>query len=171
MRQYLFLGFLFLFAPAALACSCATPTNDIANDDVVFGGVVTAVRDRFGFEEDVQVHFTVEQPYKGIFSQKVTVYTASTEASCGYPFQEGERYLVRAKEENRQLVTSLCSGNQVVEEYPSLALRRLAPTPQQSSRLVVSTIALIIATFVACAIVWRYARQPQQSQKSSRKQK
>jgi Carboxypeptidase regulatory-like domain len=56
------------------------------------------------------VEFTIEEPYLGVAGRTVEVTTNSSEASCGYGFVEGERYVVYAyKNQTGELLVSLCS--------------------------------------------------------------
>jgi hypothetical protein len=57
-----------------------------------------------------RVTIAVEESYRGTSEKTAQVYTAASEAACGFSFQEGERYLVFAAKANGQLVVSLCSA-------------------------------------------------------------
>jgi hypothetical protein len=56
------------------------------------------------------VTIVVEEGYRAVSEKTVQVYTAATEAACGFSFRAGERYLIFAAKANGQLVVSLCSG-------------------------------------------------------------
>jgi len=111
-------GWLFGSGPApAHACSCAeAPAPEIAlrESDAVFSGIVLSVREtRNGVvrssADPVEVTFRVTEVWKGIGTDKVTVRTAASTASCGFGFVEGMPYIVYARETNLGLSTGLCT--------------------------------------------------------------
>lgn len=57
------------------------------------------------------VTVVVEEAYRGTQEKTVRLYTAASSAACGYPFQQGERYLVFASvTKDKKLIVSLCSA-------------------------------------------------------------
>jgi hypothetical protein len=54
------------------------------------------------------VRFSVVTAWRGVDTREVTVSTHRSSAMCGYPFQEGEEYLVYARG-GEGLTVSLCS--------------------------------------------------------------
>ena len=56
------------------------------------------------------VTIAVEESFRATSEKTVQVYTAASEAACGYSFQEGERYLIFATKADGKLVVSLCSA-------------------------------------------------------------
>ena len=126
MRRYtlaaLLAAGLALFALASLsgggtahACSCAlppgSPAEELAKADAVFAGVATSVKAHRKLfilpssADPVTVEFEVSHVWKGPQQETLTVSTVRSESSCGYEFQEGEWYIVYA----RNGETGLCS--------------------------------------------------------------
>ncbi len=99
----------------AYACSCAvrTPQMNFEYADVVFVGKVREVNSSWG---EQRVEFDVEEIQKTVEDfdeERLTVYSNSDEAACGYMFQKGGVYQVFATlQDNDRLTTNLCSGNQ-----------------------------------------------------------
>ncbi|SEN38465.1 hypothetical protein [Lihuaxuella thermophila] len=99
-----------LFPLKADACSCVPtgpPRQEMAESDAVFSGKVIRIS-----EESMQkrVIFHVDSVWKGIETSEVMVVTHSQEPACGYPFVEGERYLVYARVHDQgEWTTSICS--------------------------------------------------------------
>ena len=99
----------------AYACSCAvapgSPAEELAQADGVFAGVATSVKAHRKLfilpssADPVTVEFEVSHVWKGPQQETITVSTVRSESSCGYEFQEGERYIVYA----RNGETGLCS--------------------------------------------------------------
>ena len=126
MRRYtlaaLLAAGLALFALASLsgggtahACSCdlppGSPAEELAKADAVFAGVATSVKAHRKLfilpssADPVTVEFEVSHVWKGPQQETLTVSTVRSESSCGYEFQEGEWYIVYA----RNGETGLCS--------------------------------------------------------------
>jgi protocatechuate 3,4-dioxygenase beta subunit len=73
---------------------------------VVFVGRVASIKEdkaeftRFGAKEEIRTglvaHLVVEESLKGITQKEVDLVTGGGGGDCGYPFSEGERYLVYA---------------------------------------------------------------------------
>ena len=109
-------GLLALLAPAqpAHACSCVqfTRAELFERADAVFAGEATAVKAPFRIPftgsglDPVTVEFAVSQVWKGPQQGTMTVTTARSEASCGYRFREGGKYIVYARDRE----TGLCAG-------------------------------------------------------------
>lgn len=57
----------------------------------------------------VRVELAVERWFKGDGGARAVASTAASTAACGFPFAEGERYLIYASERNGVLLVSLCS--------------------------------------------------------------
>ena len=105
----------------AVACTCmATPSPCASYKDtpVVFVGLVTSIEEdkvdivHFGEKRTVRTgllaHFTVEEPLKGIKVKTVDVATGGGGGDCGYPFKQGQRYLVYAyRSEDEALSSSM----------------------------------------------------------------
>jgi hypothetical protein len=113
-------------APApAYACDCAQLTEQqyAAEADLVVQAVVTGVRQPLlaslrSTDHPVRVRVVVEEVHKGSADEQLTLTTARDEASCGFTFREGHRYLVHA----RQGHTGLCAGNQHLSAAPEVPL-------------------------------------------------
>ena len=114
MRNHVFnLGFVFsillcLIEPA-MACSCIpqpSPCEAFSQTPAVFVGRVAGIKEekteftRFGVKETIRTgliaHFVVEEALKGISQAEVDVVTGGGGGDCGYPFEEGQKYLVYA---------------------------------------------------------------------------
>lgn len=114
---------LLAFVPVreAAACSCVPPpppAEELARRDAVFAGTATRIRH---FQDDniamVRVRLRVERAFKGTPGRTVEVVTPRDSATCGFPFTEGQRYLVYANaEEGGGLGTSLCSRTARLED-------------------------------------------------------
>jgi hypothetical protein len=102
----------FLATSYALACSCMAPpppAQAMEKAAAVFSGKVTAIKAE-GHGKSVMIK--VDQSWKGVETETVTVHTSSDSASCGFAFKEGTDYLVYAfaKDENdKGLSTNLCT--------------------------------------------------------------
>lgn len=98
---------LVVIAPLAAGCSCAQVSVDeaINGSSYIFSGVVTAIEERS--DGYVDVNMAVSTVWKGPDHRGVEVTTHSSSATCGFPFQEGESYLVYTDSEHKSV--SLCS--------------------------------------------------------------
>jgi hypothetical protein len=98
-------GAVFSAAPV-LACSCGVGPNTAPYAFLagarVFTGTVTQVDDPEGggplvsSARPVVVHLAVEKVYRGTVGASQTVRTVASPASCGFPFEVGQRYTVFA---------------------------------------------------------------------------
>jgi hypothetical protein len=116
------LGFTLLMAIAALpafACSCAvnlTPADAAARADVVFTGVVTSLKVSHpnapitSSMDPVDVGFQVEAVFKGSVVANQQVRTTASDASCGFPFEVGQRYTVFGQRQGTTITVDLCNG-------------------------------------------------------------
>lgn len=92
-------------------CSCLPPKppcQAYGASSAVFVGLVTSVSiDR----NNLVARFTLEQPFKGVEGTEAEVFTARSDAACGFRFASGNRYLVYAyrRSENESLSTNLCT--------------------------------------------------------------
>ena len=68
----------------------------------------------------MKVTFRVSEAWKGAGVETVSVQTAVSDASCGYPFDEGEGYLVFASKgifyERGELEVGLCGSTKPLPE-------------------------------------------------------
>jgi hypothetical protein len=101
----------------AFACSCAEPAPELAYDRAaaVFVGTVAGIERSFtdwlGITRSIWpfIHFTVTRRWKGAAGAVVTIRAPLTGEACGYPFREGETYLVYAVGGAR-LTSGYCAG-------------------------------------------------------------
>lgn len=108
-------------AGTAFACTCTDlpPVCEAYWEaTTVFTGLVvevTAVEVPLGTGGDtfaqILVRFAVEEPFRGVDTAGVDVYTAPSEALCGLGLREGERYLVYGyrDEAGGRVTTNLCT--------------------------------------------------------------
>jgi hypothetical protein len=123
-------GFTLLMAMAVLpafACSCAvnlTPADAAARADVVFTGVVTSLKVSHpnapitSSMDPVDVGFQVEGVFKGSVVANQQVRTAASDASCGFPFEAGQRYTVFGQRQGTTVTVDLCHGTTAGLEPP-----------------------------------------------------
>jgi hypothetical protein len=115
------LGFVFLLPPdCASACSCAMPSGRqkervefaVSDSEAVFAGKVVKI-DRpspiISTSDPETVSFRVSESWKGQEAGTLEVRTPVYGASCGYPFKEGQEYLVYAYGGQQGLKVDLCS--------------------------------------------------------------
>ena len=141
MKRQLLLVLLALavvqsISTSTTACSCgrpAPPCQAYGEASAVFVGSVTDAsvvsveqevyalgkgRDRIEYKEKV-FRFSLEQVYKGVEGSQTQVQTgAALGGDCGYPFKNGERYLVYAYRDSKTglLHTSICSRTAAVSK-------------------------------------------------------
>ncbi len=141
---------VFLTPDCASACSCGTVAGfspqEIAREalsgsDAVFAGEVIDIVDEQGpimrSDAPKTVTFRVSEAWKGAGGETVDVQTAYSEMSCGYPFNEGDSYLVFASKgiffEEGELEVALCGSTKPLSEVRA-ALAALGPgTPPTGS--------------------------------------
>lgn len=120
MKRYrLLIPLLVLSSVLALpqpcaACSCImqTPDEAIAHATTIFRGRVTAITPGPG-PRSVTVAMTADTSWKGTVNRETSLVTDPDTASCGYPFEVGEEYLVFARGgQSGGLSTSSCSATQ-----------------------------------------------------------
>lgn len=116
---------LLISLESAFACSCARPESPVKSLEqatAVFAGKVVKIkRERTEHRPQskktptnmfsrVEVHFEVEQIWKGLEKKTAVVYTTAHSAACGYHFQKDEIYIVYAHVNGKdQLHTTICS--------------------------------------------------------------
>ena len=110
-----------LMAPSAWACTCIAPPPPQealeASDAVFLGRVVQVRRDASDINEGhLFATIEVERTWKGGIGQRVTVQTAPNSAMCGFYFQEGERYIVYAAEQEGALTTNICTRSKAAQQ-------------------------------------------------------
>jgi hypothetical protein len=121
----LVLAVLFLLPPrCAYACSCggASIQRQLSSSDAVFSGEVVEIEKRYqryppasrGYRDTVTLR--VSEALKGPQRETSEVKTPSSGAACGYPFDEGQEYLVFADEGKQGLQVHSCGGTQRLAE-------------------------------------------------------
>ncbi len=115
-------GVLIATAPA-FACTCEPPPpplDALEGADAVFAGEVVSIEESpigddgiWSSADPVTVTLSVDEVWKGLAVQDVTILTVSSGDSCGFGFDEDERYLVYAYRNSYdfpgKLSTHLCS--------------------------------------------------------------
>lgn len=122
MKRILFLlSVLILSADAAFACTCLPPKSaaeELKRAAAVFSGKVLKIKKHKEADlfTKVEAVFEVEEVWKGVEERKISVFTSSTSAACGYGFKKGQSYLVYAHEDGQaRLVTSICSRTKLLD--------------------------------------------------------
>jgi hypothetical protein len=126
-----------LHATPAHACKCAPPpsvSDALHAATAVFEGRVTAIS-----EEPAQdgqpsqrwvVHLHTVRAWKGVEVEDLVVLTAKDSAACGYPFANGESYLVYAEGEPSQLSVATCGRTMpIVQAEADLAALGMGVVP------------------------------------------
>ncbi len=115
------LGLCLLASVRAEGCTCSgarqarnfQPCEIFWRYDIVFVGLV----EKLSYEKSsdgryynrMTAHLRVEQPIRGVNMPTVEVETSPSSASCGFPFKDGERYMVYLKREpGRKFREHLC---------------------------------------------------------------
>jgi hypothetical protein len=120
------LGFVFLLpAHCAYACQCTMLPEGmdveraLADSEAVFSGEVVEIDPPSPWKSSATIEtdtFRVSQVWKGSEQRTLEVHTALFGASCGYPFKEGQEYLVYAYAGKQGLEVDLCNGTQRLTE-------------------------------------------------------
>ena len=106
------IGFSFNFE-TAFGCSCSGYNLESAlnGSDYVFLGTVEKIESDTGV--NLKVGISPIKFWKGIESEKITVFTGRDEGVCGFPFAKNQTYLVFAHENEDGIISSgLCSLTQ-----------------------------------------------------------
>jgi hypothetical protein len=119
MRCSVALALLLLDAAFALTCDCKPPPppkKALEAAAAVFLAEVVSIDDAMAPARLVTLK--AEKSWKGIDGEKIVVSTSKSGASCGYPFQKGQRYLVYAYAGTNggPLHVSLCSRTRTAKE-------------------------------------------------------
>ena len=115
-------------------CTCVgprTPAQALESADAAFTGRVIRMRDTVfpgeppnGGWQRRYVTLRVDRSWKGVETRTVTVVTGTGGGDCGFPFEEGESYLVYARGGPDELETSIC-GRTSDLSYAAADLRAL----------------------------------------------
>lgn len=170
----LFMASLTVRPSMTYACSCvATPVEPLESlemSSAVFVGKVVAIKEPKGkiisSADYTKVTFEVDSSWKGVKSDKISLFTEMSSASCGYMFTEGENYLVYAGKmmDSGKLGVSMCSGTNLL----SLAeedLKELGPATPMSATdrgpitLVNVGISGVIVVLIAIIVAVLYRRK------------
>jgi hypothetical protein len=127
IRTALVLTFVALSASAVYPCECEImkPSKKLRKAKAVFiGEVVEIGRNDKSEWATVAVKFKVEQYWKGVKEQFVTVVGAPAAAgACGLPVKVGTKYLIYAfKMDEEQLETSFCDSRWLERATEDLAV-------------------------------------------------
>src|SRR5699024_5073193 len=112
MRKIAFLmSILILFILAipkkSHACDCRISEDPLAEKEMydgVFSGEVVEIVDkaknkRIQSSADLlEVRLTIKETWKGVEQTAITLFTERDSASCGFPFEVGEEYLIYANQ-------------------------------------------------------------------------
>ena len=118
------LGLVVLLPDCASACSCGGGVSDkqmvewaLSNPGAVFSGEVVDVEDGPPIKmmggirlPSSTVILRVSEVWKGPQHETLEMSTPSAGAICGYPFKEGQDYLVYAYGKEEPFKVDLCSG-------------------------------------------------------------
>ncbi len=110
-----FLSVFFLPPQPCLACSCGQfrPAEEIGRASVIFRGRVTNIATQPAGNRTA-VTFQVDLSWKGPVTPEMVVVTGRHTVTCGFPFRQGEEYLVLAGSGSGEIETGLCSGTSPV---------------------------------------------------------
>ena len=149
--------FLALVSPdpsKTAMCSCAPsppPEEALEYSDFVFSGWVTDItRNGDPVYSSLLVDMSTAHWWKGEDVSEVVIETTASSASCGFPFREGEAYLVYGYYQGDQLLTNLCTRTARLEDAVDdvLALGPYDSEERDSPRCGGPTAAVVLQTFV-----------------------
>jgi hypothetical protein len=120
------LGGVFLLPPqCASACQCTMPPGRqdaeraLADSEAVFSGEAVEVYPADPWKSTATIEtdtFRVSEVWKGPGQRTLEVHTALMGMSCGYPFKEGQEYLVYAYTGKQGLEVDLCGATKPLSE-------------------------------------------------------
>ncbi|MCI0444793.1 hypothetical protein L0152_16495 [bacterium] len=108
---------IILLPITAWPCSCVpVPARPIAEEIEDYQLIVSGTVESFEpiSDDEIKVHFKVDQSYKGSTSNKIAVYTHPVEEMCGYPFKKKHKYLLFAYKNKGKIHTGYCSRTQLL---------------------------------------------------------
>lgn len=186
---------VFLAPDPASACSCGVPAGvspqeivrqELSRSDAVFTGEVIYIdRPRLvpSSVDPMEVTLRVFETWKGAARETLALRTAVSDASCGYPFDRGGRYLVFASEgtthgekEEKELEVGLCGSTEPLSEAgpalgalgPDVASTGAPPTgerlpdtsggPPARTYLFASGVLALVAVALVCLAGGRWTR-------------
>jgi hypothetical protein len=120
-----------LVAPAARACSCflGDPRDALQRADGAFIGTLTDVRPVASDPAYADYTFEVETAVKGDLGATIELRAGSTDASCAFEAQVGDRIGAFLAQQDGRWWSGLCS-----QIDPDLLLRAAAPLPEPDGR-------------------------------------
>lgn len=114
MKRTIALFTVFFVTSYALACSCMMPPpppKALEQAAAVFSGKVTKIEGDVTKQRTITI--AVDQAWKGVETETVTLTTGPGGGMCGFGFQDGESYLVYAyrsgEKKDGPLSTSICT--------------------------------------------------------------
>jgi len=125
------LGVVFLLPDCASACSCAMPPGSqeeraeraLAESSAVFSGEAVEVEEGPSIKmmgisglRSSRVTLRTSEVWKGPQRETLEVSTPRDGMSCGYPFKEGQEYLVYANTGKQGLEAYLCTETKPLEK-------------------------------------------------------
>ncbi len=120
------LGLLALLPDCASACSCALVGSQqerakqaLSDSTAVFSGEVVAVEKEAAtayHPGTSKITLRVSEAWKGPAQETLEVSTPSQGSACGYPFKEGQEYLVYAYGKEEPFEVDLCSGTKQLSD-------------------------------------------------------
>ena len=122
--SFVVLGLVALLPDCASACTCAVlPGSEqerteraLDESTAVFAGEVVNISKGkpLSIREPNTVSFRVSEVWKGPEPETLEVTTSRGGAACGYPFKEGQEYLVYAYGKEEALKVDLCSQTRLL---------------------------------------------------------
>lgn len=102
-------------------CPCefgapGSPAKGLRDMDVIFIGKVTAIDETKEAQGLFDVMFETNKWYKGNKEEDIVVRTPKDMQNCGYNFENGQTYLVYAKNQDKALFTEACSRTRTIRE-------------------------------------------------------
>jgi hypothetical protein len=152
------LSLLVLLPDCASACSCAVFGSKkqvewaLSHPGAVFSGEVVKIDRPSSIKSSLApetVTFRVSESWKGPKQQSLEVSTPVSGTSCGYPFKEGQEYLVYAYGK-QDLKVDLCSGTKPLSKAGAeLALLGNGEKPKDGGDALTDTSGVVPARAMA----------------------
>lgn len=123
------LQFSYLSPQIVFACSCPgmpyPPEQAFESSRAVFSGTIiskateggSSVGNGYAVFPHSRVQIQVLESWKGIDSNTVTITTGISDDTCGFDFQEGEKYLIYAHDDTQygtEFTTGLCQRTKLL---------------------------------------------------------
>ncbi|MDD3283997.1 MAG: hypothetical protein PHZ07_00145 [Patescibacteria group bacterium] len=126
MKKIILLSFIigplfFVNTTIVSACSCIqplSPEESLKQATSVFVGKVINIdipkKIFIESSDPIKITFEVSQIWKGPNYKIIILTTARDQASCGYPFEQNEEYIVYAYDKENKLNTNICSRTKLL---------------------------------------------------------